>query len=38
MNFLEMLYSAGGEVLDEQGNVKIDSKETRDVLNFMSDG
>nr|WP_239529109.1 ABC transporter substrate-binding protein [Paenarthrobacter ilicis] len=38
VNFLEMLYSAGGEVLNEQGDVKIDSKETRDVLNFMSDG
>ncbi|BCW46988.1 ABC transporter substrate-binding protein [Arthrobacter sp. StoSoilB5] len=38
VNFLEMLYSAGGEVLNDQGDVKIDSKETRDVLNFMSDG
>ncbi|MDD7835179.1 ABC transporter substrate-binding protein [Paenarthrobacter sp. AB444] len=38
VNFLEMLYSAGGEVLDDQGNVKIDSQETRDVLNFMTDG
>lgn len=38
VNFLEMLYSAGGEVLDEQGNVKIDSQETRDVLNFMTEG
>ncbi|BCW08022.1 ABC transporter substrate-binding protein [Arthrobacter sp. NtRootA1] len=38
VNFLEMLYSAGGEVLDDQGNVKIDSKETRDVLDFMSKG
>ncbi|MFJ5956886.1 ABC transporter substrate-binding protein [Paenarthrobacter sp. NPDC092416] len=38
VNFLEMLYSAGGEVLDEEGNVKIDSEETREVLNFMSDG
>ncbi|MBT2586685.1 ABC transporter substrate-binding protein [Arthrobacter sp. ISL-95] len=38
VNFLEMLYSAGGEVLNEQGDVTIDSKETRDVLNFMSDG
>ncbi|MDI2034753.1 ABC transporter substrate-binding protein [Paenarthrobacter nitroguajacolicus] len=38
VNFLEMLYSAGGEVLNDQGEVKIDSKETREVLNFMSDG
>ncbi|MFE4194755.1 ABC transporter substrate-binding protein [Paenarthrobacter sp. NPDC056912] len=38
VNFLEMLYSAGGEVLNDQGDVTIDSKETRDVLNFMSDG
>lgn len=38
VNFLEMLYSAGGEVLNDQGDVKIDSKETRDVLNFMTDG
>ncbi|MDO5866203.1 MULTISPECIES: ABC transporter substrate-binding protein [Paenarthrobacter] len=38
VNFLEMLYSAGGEVLNDQGDVKIDSQETRDVLNFMSDG
>ncbi|WP_026543511.1 ABC transporter substrate-binding protein [Paenarthrobacter nicotinovorans] len=38
VNFLEMLYSAGGEVLDDQGNVKIDSEETRDVLDFMSKG
>lgn len=38
VNFLEMLYSAGGEVLNDRGDVTIDSKETRDVLNFMSDG
>ncbi|UOD80714.1 ABC transporter substrate-binding protein [Paenarthrobacter ureafaciens] len=38
VNFLEMLYSAGGEVLDDQGNVKIDSDETREVLNFMTEG
>ncbi|MFE4081794.1 ABC transporter substrate-binding protein [Paenarthrobacter sp. YIM B13468] len=38
VNFLEMLYSAGGEVLDDQGDVKIDSKETREVLDFMSKG
>ncbi|MHA7288868.1 ABC transporter substrate-binding protein [Arthrobacter sp. MDT3-24] len=38
VNFLEMLYSAGGEVLDEKGEVKIDSPETREVLDFMSKG
>ncbi|GAP55006.1 protein involved in carbohydrate transport [Arthrobacter sp. Hiyo6] len=29
MNFLELLYSAGGDVIDNQGNVKVDSPETR---------
>ncbi|WP_314192357.1 ABC transporter substrate-binding protein [uncultured Arthrobacter sp.] len=38
VNFLEMLYSAGGEVLDDNGEVKIDSPETREVLDFMSKG
>jgi len=38
VNFLEMLYSAGGEVLDSQGEVKIDSPETREVLDFMTKG
>jgi multiple sugar transport system substrate-binding protein len=38
VNFLEMLYSAGGEVLDDQGEVRIDSPETREVLDFMSQG
>ncbi|WP_332762323.1 ABC transporter substrate-binding protein [Pseudarthrobacter sp.] len=38
VNFLEMLYSAGGEVLDSKGEVKIDSPETREVLDFMSQG
>ena len=38
VNFLELLYSAGGSVLDEDGNVAIDSPETREVLNFMADG
>ncbi|KRE71271.1 ABC transporter substrate-binding protein [Arthrobacter sp. Soil762] len=38
VNFLEMLYSAGGEVLDGQGEVAIDSPETREVLDFMSQG
>lgn len=38
VNFLEMLYSAGGEVLDDKGEVAIDSTETREVLDFMSNG
>ncbi|MEV8000128.1 ABC transporter substrate-binding protein [Arthrobacter sp. KFRI-F3372] len=38
VNFLEMLYSAGGEVLDENGEVRIDSPETREVLDFMVKG
>lgn len=38
VNFLEMLYSAGGEVLDDKGEVKIDSAETREVLDFMTKG
>lgn len=38
VNFLEMLYSAGGSVLDENGNITIDSPQTRAVLNFMADG
>ena len=38
VNFLEMLYSAGGSVLDEQGNLTIDSPQTRAVLNTMADG
>ncbi|MEJ1177857.1 MULTISPECIES: ABC transporter substrate-binding protein [unclassified Pseudarthrobacter] len=38
VNFLEMLYSAGGEVLDETGEIAIDSPETREVLDFMSKG
>jgi multiple sugar transport system substrate-binding protein len=38
VNFLEMLYSAGGEVLDDKGEVKIDSPQTREVLDFMSKG
>jgi multiple sugar transport system substrate-binding protein len=38
VNFLEMLYSAGGEVLDDQGEVSIDSPETREVLDFMAKG
>lgn len=38
VNFLELLYSAGGTVLDEEGNVAIDSAETREVLDFMAAG
>jgi multiple sugar transport system substrate-binding protein len=38
VNFLEMLYSAGGEVLDSNGEVKIDSPQTREVLDFMVKG
>ncbi len=36
-NFLEVLYSVGGEVLDEVGNIKIDSDETRAALDMMKD-
>ncbi|UKA63162.1 ABC transporter substrate-binding protein [Arthrobacter sp. FW306-04-A] len=38
VNFLELLYSAGGEVIDDHGNVKVDSPETRKVLDFMAKG
>jgi multiple sugar transport system substrate-binding protein len=38
VNFLEMLYSAGGSVLDDNGNITIDSPQTRAVLNLMADG
>jgi multiple sugar transport system substrate-binding protein len=38
VNFLELLYSAGGEVLDDKGEVKVDSPETRKVLDFMTEG
>jgi multiple sugar transport system substrate-binding protein len=39
VNFLELLYSAGGKVLSEDGEtVEIDSPETREVLEFMSEG
>ncbi|WP_311380351.1 ABC transporter substrate-binding protein [Arthrobacter sp. ISL-72] len=38
VNFLEMLYSAGGEVLNDKGEVTIDSPQTREVLDFMSNG
>ncbi|NUP75716.1 MAG: ABC transporter substrate-binding protein [Sinomonas sp.] len=38
VNFLELLYSAGGEVIDDQGNIKVDSPETRKVLDFMAGG
>jgi multiple sugar transport system substrate-binding protein len=38
VNFLELLYSAGGSVLDDQGAVTVDSPETREVLRFMASG
>lgn len=39
VNFLELLYSAGGKVLSEDGEtVEIDSPETREVLEFMRGG
>jgi multiple sugar transport system substrate-binding protein len=38
VNFLELLYSAGGEVLDDKGEVRVDSPETRKVLDFMAEG
>jgi len=39
VNFLELLYSAGGKVLSEDGEtVEVDSPETREVLEFMANG
>lgn len=39
VDFLELLYSAGGEVLSEDGEtVEIDSPQTREVLDFMRKG
>ena len=39
VNFLELLFSAGGRVLSDDGeSVEIDSQQTRDVLEFMRDG
>ena len=39
VNFLELLYSAGGSVLSEDGSeATADSQEVRDVLQFMADG
>ncbi|UKA65147.1 ABC transporter substrate-binding protein [Arthrobacter sp. FW306-05-C] len=38
VNFLELLYSAGGDVIDDQGNIKVDSPQTRKVLDFMAQG
>jgi multiple sugar transport system substrate-binding protein len=39
VNFLELLYAAGGRVLSEDGStVEVDSQEARDVLTFMADG
>lgn len=39
VNFLELLYSAGGKVISEDGEtVEIDSPETREALEFMAKG
>ncbi|RKT87500.1 multiple sugar transport system substrate-binding protein [Saccharopolyspora antimicrobica] len=38
VNFLEMLYSAGGSVIDERGNVTVDSPQTRAVLRLLTEG
>jgi multiple sugar transport system substrate-binding protein len=39
VNFLELLYSAGGKVLSDDGEtVEIDSPEAREVLDFMGKG
>jgi multiple sugar transport system substrate-binding protein len=39
VNFLELLYSAGGTVVNEDGTeATADSQEVRDVLTFMADG
>ena len=39
VNFLELLYSAGGSVLSEDGKkATADSQEVKDVLQFMADG
>ncbi|MFC9425657.1 ABC transporter substrate-binding protein [Streptomyces sp. NPDC056987] len=38
VSFLELLYSAGGDVLDKDGKVAVDSPKTVDVLKFMRDG
>jgi trehalose/maltose transport system substrate-binding protein len=39
VNFLELLYSAGGSVVNEDGTeATADSQEVRDVLTFMADG
>ena len=39
VNFLELLYSAGGKVLSDDGRAaEVDSQQARDVLAFMADG
>ncbi|WP_434971333.1 ABC transporter substrate-binding protein [Microbacterium sp. bgisy207] len=38
ISFLEILYSAGGEILDTDGNVAVDNATTTEVLQFMQDG
>ena len=38
VNFLELVYSAGGSVLSEDGNEAYNSQEVKDALTFMADG
>ena len=38
VNFLELLYSAGGEVLNDKGEVAVDNDTTRKVIDFMAAG
>lgn len=38
VNFLELLNGAGGSVIDDDGEVTIDSDEAREVVEFMADG
>ncbi|MFI7125243.1 ABC transporter substrate-binding protein [Nonomuraea sp. NPDC050153] len=38
VSFLELLYSAGGQVLNDKGEVAINSPQTTEVLTFMQNG
>ena len=38
MNFLELVYSAGGSVSEDGKEATADSQEVKDVLDFMADG
>jgi multiple sugar transport system substrate-binding protein len=38
VSFLELLYSAGGEVLNDKGEVAVNSPQTAEVLTFMQNG